>query len=516
MRNILEQFLDQIEVCYTQRYANTLFNEHPYRYNMYGLKRMLDVYGVKTMGVNIPSKSLMELNYPNILHTRNDFAIGIDCDNKTITYLQHGKITQVAHDTFSRIWDGNALVVTETTDDAAEPNYGKNKREEVVERCKSYSIPFLLILAAICGIVSNASSLNLYTIASLILNVVGLCLCVLLMQKQIMGESLYGDKVCSLFHHADCNSILDDPNSKILGVSWSEVGFGYFIANILLISLYPASYSFVVSVNWFAMCFSLWSIYYQWLVAKSWCVLCVAVQTVITIMGVLSFISYINGDIKHSFISCLFASLTYAISIMAVHRYAVSENIVNERIQISQKYRALKVNSDVAKALITKGEYHETSLEDSNIVFGNPQAKMRITILSNPHCNPCARMHARVDNLLALYGDEICIQYILSSFNEELEDSNRYLISCYDEKDRSKSWKAFSEWYEHHKHHYRELIQKQSQDLYSDIVNNEMERHAKWRKRTGIVATPKILVNGYLLSKEYQIEDLPMIINPEY
>lgn len=516
MRNILEQFLDQIEVCYTQRYTNTLFNEHPYRYNMYGLKRMLDVYGVKTMGVNIPSKSLMELNYPNILHTRNDFAIGIDCDNKTITYLQHGKITQVAHDTFSRIWDGNALVVTETTDDAAEPNYGKNKREELLERCKSYSIPFLLILAAICGVVSNASFLNLYTIASLILNVVGLCLCIFLMQKQVMGISLYGDKVCSLFHHADCNSVLDGPKSKIFGISWSEVGLGYFIANILLIALYPVSLSFVSVINWAAMCFGIWSIYYQWRVAKSWCVLCVAVQIVIGVMGVLSFISYSSGSIGYCLINCLLSSLVYTICIMAVHRYTIFSNVENERTQISQKYRAIKANSDVARMLITKGEYHETTLEDSNIVFGNPQSKMRITILSNPHCNPCAMMHTRVDELLEAYGDNVCIQYILSSFNEELEDCNRYLISCYDKKDKSKSRKVFTEWYEFHKHHYKEIIQRHGEDLYSDVVNDEMERHARWRKRTGIKATPTILVNGFILPKEYQIEDLPMIINPEY
>lgn len=515
MKNILELFLEQIEVRYTRKYADTLFNEHPYRDNMYGLKRMLDVYGVKTMGVNIPSKSLMELNYPCILHTRNDFAIGIDCDNKTVTYLQHGKITQVAHDIFLRRWDGNALVVTETTE-AIEPNYHRNRQNELLETCKSHSISFLLVLAVLCGIFSNEGVINIFTSIQLLLNVVGLCFCILLMQKQIMGESLYGDKVCSLFHHADCNSVLDGPKSKIFGISWSEVGLGYFIANILLIVLYPVSHSFVAVINWAAMCFGIWSIYYQWRVAKSWCVLCVAVQIVIGVMGVLSFISYSTGSIGYSLINYLLSSLVYATCIMAVHRYAISSNIENERVQIKQKYRALKANSDVAKALITKGEYHETTLEDSNIIFGNPQARMRITILSNPHCNPCAKMHARVDNLLALYGNDICIQYILSSFNEELEGSNRYLISCYDEKDRSKSWKAFTEWYEHHKHHYKEIIQKHSEDLYSDSINDEMERHAKWRKRTGIVATPKILVNGYLLSKEYQIEDLPMIINPDY
>ena len=358
MKNILEHFLSLIEVPYTRRYADTLYNEHPYRYSMYGLKRMLSVYGVKTMGVNIPSKDLAQLNYPCILHTRNDFAIGIDCENETITYLQHGKITQAAHDVFLHVWDGNALVVTETTE-AIEPNYHKNKQSELLETCKSYSIPFLLVLAVLCGVFSNASVINIFTLILLALNVVGLCLCILLMQKQIMGESLYGDKVCSLFHHADCNSVLDGPKSKILGISWSEVGLGYFIANLLLIALYPASHSFVSVINCAAMCFGVWSIYYQWHVAKNWCVLCVAVQIVIGVMGILATISYATGDISYNLINSLLSSLVYAICIMTVHRYAIFSNVENERIQINQKYRALKVNSNVARVLITKGDYHE-------------------------------------------------------------------------------------------------------------------------------------------------------------
>ena len=47
MKNIFEQFLDAIEVPYTKSFADKLYNEHPYKYNMYGLKKMLDLYGVK-------------------------------------------------------------------------------------------------------------------------------------------------------------------------------------------------------------------------------------------------------------------------------------------------------------------------------------------------------------------------------------------------------------------------------------------------------------------------------------
>ena len=53
MKNILESFLDALEVRYTKRYVRRLYEEHPHRGNMYGLKQMLAVYGVRALGVYI-------------------------------------------------------------------------------------------------------------------------------------------------------------------------------------------------------------------------------------------------------------------------------------------------------------------------------------------------------------------------------------------------------------------------------------------------------------------------------
>lgn len=44
MKNILESFLDALEVRYTKRYVRRLYEEHPHRGNMYGLKQMLSVW----------------------------------------------------------------------------------------------------------------------------------------------------------------------------------------------------------------------------------------------------------------------------------------------------------------------------------------------------------------------------------------------------------------------------------------------------------------------------------------
>ena len=512
MKNILEQFLDAIEVRYNKHFADKLYYEHPHRYNMYGLKKMLDVYGVKTLGVRIESKDLLSLNFPCILHTYGDFAIGLDCGTDTITYLHNGKRVTISHDAFKQTWTGNALVVEETTE-ADEPDYYNHRRDEILAKAKVYCIPVILVLSSIIGIVAHIQEMELFSIIGLILNTFGVFVCAMLMQKQLMGESRYGDRVCSLFNHADCNSILDGPKAKIFGISWSEVGMGYFTASILLITLYHESVGMVAIINWIAMFYGVWSIYYQWRIAKSWCILCVISQIIIWLIGIIAIISCISAPFTFGVISSLLSCIVYGICIMAVHHYAIAHAAEKGRIRAVQKYRALKANSKVANALIENGECYETSLEDSSILFGNTEAKMRVTILSNPHCNPCARIHKHVENLLRLSGGEICIQYIFSSFNENLEDSNRYLISCYFEYGQDEALSKFADWYLKDKFNYERVVKKNAAHIHTIKIEREMERHREWRNRTSLIETPTILVNSYKLPDEYDIEDLAMIVN---
>lgn len=512
MKTILEYFLDALDINYTKHFVRTLYQEHPHKYNMFGLKKMLDVYGVRTLGVRIKSKDLSSLNYPCILHIHGDFVIGLDCDANTFTFLQHGKKTTVDHDMFRRMWTANALVVQETTD-ATEPDYKEHQRNELVAIGKAYSIPVLLITAVVIGMISNFENIGVFEICHILLSSLGILVCAMLMEKQLFQESRYGDRICSLFHHADCNSVLDGPKAKVFGISWSEVGLGYFMANILLLSLIPASYGFIAVVNWVAMLYGVWSIYYQWRIAKSWCVLCVIVQTIIWTMGIVAIVLYFTKLFVLNIFSSLLSCIVFAVCIMAVYQYASALVIEKERERAVQRYRALKANSAVAKVLIEGGEFHETTFNDSSIIFGNPKAKIRVTILSNPHCNPCARMHQEVEKLLKLGCENICVQYIFSSFNENLEDSSRYLISCYMNNNNDEALRKFSLWYVEEKINYKTLIKHNEVCIHSDMVEKEMEKHRTWRERTSLIETPTILVNGYKLTHEYELIDLAMINN---
>lgn len=519
MKTIFELFLDALQIDYTHQFATNLYNGHPHRDNMYGLKKMLDVYGVNTVGVRIESKDLNTLNFPCILHTHGDFAIGLDCTDEKITYMLHGKKTEVEHDVFKQTWTGNALVVSETTE-AVEPDLKKHEREEILSKAKLYSIPALLVLAFFVGLTNNVATgtLSFFYFPELLLSIMGMAVCAMLMQKQLFNESKYGDRVCSLFHHADCNSVLDAPKAKVFGISWSEIGLGFFIANTLLTAILPEHFFFIAMNNWIAMVYGVWSIYYQWKVAKNWCVLCVLVQVIIWLFGILSVWICISKaeTLSFSIARGCYVSIAYLVGIMTVHHFASSYSAEKERINAVQRYRALKANTAVAKALIEKQDYYETTLDDSYVLFGNRDAKMRITILSNPHCNPCARMHERVDKLLDSCGDDICVQYIFSSFNEKLEDISRYLISCYDFADQQSSRERFTKWYAGEKNNHENLVKECSYQIHNDDVEKELSKHKEWRKRSNLVATPTILVNGFELPDEYEIEDLTMIVDGNF
>lgn len=294
MKNILEHFLDALNIYYTKHYIQKLYQEHPHKYNMYGLKRMLDVYGVKSIGVHVETLAPSELSYPCIIHTHGEFVVGINCGTETITYLQQGKKTTIDNEGFKRLWTGNALVVEEITN-AIEPNYKKNLWEALISKAKTYSIPLMLVLIIAIALTNRFANISNIDTARIVLSSIGIGVCSMLIEKQLFGKSHYGDRVCSLFHHADCNGILDGDMAKIFGISWSEIGLGYFIASLLLLSIYPASSSCVAVVNWIAMLYGMWSIYYQSAIAKSWCVLCVITQILIWTIGIITFVQHVDN-----------------------------------------------------------------------------------------------------------------------------------------------------------------------------------------------------------------------------
>ena len=110
-------------------------------------------------------------------------------------------------------------------------------------------------------------------------------------------------------------------------------------------------------------------------------------------------------------------------------------------------------------------------------------------------------------------GCDICIQYIFASFNESLEDSSRYLISYYLNNNTDETLRKFYLWYEKEKDNYQKIIKENEAFLHTEPIEEEMKKHRNWKNKTSFTSTPTILINGYKLPKEYELEDVITIIS---
>ena len=104
-------------------------------------------------------------------------------------------------------------------------------------------------------------------------------------------------------------------------------------------------------------------------------------------------------------------------------------------------------------------------------------------------------MHKRIENLLEKVGDRICVQYIFTAFDGDLENSNKQLIAVYLHHPLKEATRILHEWYTGGKY--------------------EKDDFFKRYKNTQLTATPTILINGYKLPREYRIEDVAYFVDIE-
>ena len=241
----------------------------------------------------------------------------------------------------------------------------------------------------------------------------------LLLQKQLHIESRYADKICSLFKQKDCNNILESKTAKLFGtIGLSEIGFGYFTANFVLLLLSPTFAVAIALINLFALPFTIWSVWYQGIKAKQWCALCLIVLALLWLICIINFLlgylqlsSIIPPVIPDSLSSVIPAQVgiycqlaitasCYCITILSINIIMPKINADKSIQSLRQSINSMKADESVFTTILKQQPFYETNDCDSVIRFGNPNSKLKLTVLSNPYC---ATLAPRCTNALNIY-----------------------------------------------------------------------------------------------------------------
>jgi Protein-disulfide isomerase len=508
--NVFTSFLKLLRIRHNNAFSNKYFNEHPHKHNLFGLSKMLSEYNIENVGTKIKNKEqdLFNIELPFIAHCGGEFVAVYKVEQEKVHYIRDGKRIIIPVSQFIQAWSG-IILLTEVSSNSIEPDYDKHRIKELL----TFAQKLILIVAGIVALgityVSKSLFSNIGTTLLLTVNLVGVYVGYLLILKQMSIHSTYADKICSLFSKGDCNNVLESEAAKLWGVfGWSEIGLGYFVANVLIFLFLPHLIPYLALINILALPYTVWSVWYQKVKAKQWCPLCLIVQALLWIVFILN---VVFGNIYFPELclqDILITGCVYAIPMFALNLLVPALSEGNQVEQLKQEINSIKANEDVFKALSAKQPHYEVTLEDSHILFGNPKADLLITILTNPFCNPCAKMHKRVEEYLKMAHDKVCVQYIFSSFGADLDFANKYLIAAYHEKEQDEFERIISNWFEKGKILKETFFDNMQLDIKSFDVEAEFQQHENWKTKTQLRATPTILVNGYKLPNNYKIEDL--------
>jgi len=255
---------------------------------------------------------------------------------------------------------------------------------------------------------------------------------------------------------------------------------------------------------------AIWSVYTQTIIIKQWCALC------LVIVATLFFHFIISSSLLLSSSTFLF-SLSSVLVLLSVGIIGAIillpiKNLLkkgNKYEQVSKELKEWKLDADLFIAQWEKEEFVDTTIWENDLIIGNPQAPLKITVACNPYCGPCANAHKVLDEMLDRYRNIVCIQLRFICQANNNEDVRTMVV----ENILRKSLE-FSDYHQ---------LQKMMSDWFSDMnyenwltrwkatnnfsVNEKLNHHEKWIERSQISFTPTFFVNGKKLPVRYEISE---------
>ncbi len=504
--NLLVQILRILSVKHTEDFTIQYYERHPNKYNLLGISQILDAYQVENIGVNIPLTvdAISKIEYPFLACISNRFVIVTRITGEKVTYMFEDNDITIPIENFLKIWSGDALLFAKT-EDSIEPEYIKHLKDDILKKILLFlgffSITFL------CGVTyfQHQSDYTNTIILQLLTNGIGIALCIPLVRVQINKHDKFTQKACSLFSKkSKCNAVTNSPASSFLGISLSSIGMAYFLVNSLSLLVYPQVLPTLSFINLLILPFTIWSIWYQISRLKEFCSLCIGVQIIIWA----TFIIYLTNYHSHELNIWNLISIccSYIIGILSIHTYSQYQIMKKDAVQSNYQLHAIKSNFSVFISLL-QGQSRNEINTSLGLIIGNPTSSDIITIVSNPHCDPCSKLHSTIKDLLKNRSN-YQIQIILTSFNKELETSCHLWIAVYQQSTAEDFIDFMDDWYNNGRYNYQEYYHKNNILINNRQVHEEYNRQKEWLKKTSITNTPTILFNGHILPEQYELKDL--------
>jgi uncharacterized membrane protein len=256
---------------------------HPNYPSLLSIAQSLERFGINNEALKGTVNDLSEDDYPSIAHLKSDqFIIIEEIDQEGVQFIDpaKGRIYCILED-FEKIWSGVLLRVT-IGQKAGEKDFPLKRKKEIYSNIRK-----ILVLPALILLITAIFSYGLRGVANSgkLLALWGVKLSGLFICLTLFNESPIMQYACAFGKKVNCRRVLNSPAGKLFGISMSELGIFYFSSGLLTLLLMhymeqvELTIFLLAILNLLTLPYTIFSVLYQALVIKSWCLLCLSIQT---------------------------------------------------------------------------------------------------------------------------------------------------------------------------------------------------------------------------------------------
>ncbi len=488
---------------------------HPSYPSLHALTGVLDHFSIENLAAQVPTniETLSQLDADFITQIKNDTGehfVLFKRKNDQINLIFSRDHTQVlSEQEFLDIWSGIILVIEPKEDNSESVLNRKNKILRKV--AVIFSILFFIGLFIILR--PTLSELIFY-----ILSYAGLAFSIFIVIKELGVQSTTVDKLCAAGQkNVNCDAVLNSKGATIFqNIKLSDLSLVYFIGMLFscfLLSLLDQSYDLLYTLTFASIPITLYSIFYQFRVVKSWCVLCLCIVGVLWLQSVSIYaLGFSYKEISFDLIALV--TILFSFTIMSAG-WSYIFPLLKKEIEFKNlkiDHYKFKRNYFIFETLLSKSDIlPKGSIDPNEIVLGDKaqNPKLSITIITNPACGHCKETHTLVEEILQrnLEKVQIIIRFNVPAAMQDNPSTKitARLIELYHKEGEEKCITAMHDAYINLKRD--EWLQKwdlcHNQDFF-DILKIQNE----WCKLHHKNFTPEILIEGKSFPKEYNRKEL--------
>ncbi|WP_136667718.1 vitamin K epoxide reductase family protein [Flavobacterium sp. H122] len=506
MLNIIKKYLKLNKYYNQEELFEEAFLSHPNYPSLYAVTDSLNYVSIENLAVKIPKEQFSEL--PEIFTAvfKRELFLVTKEESSVLIEDDKGKKVKLSFDEFLSDWDQIILVV--------EPNAEENN----IDLKNNYSKWFLYLLPVGLLVLLSVFSNNFSVSGFLTLGttLIGLGLSVLILQEKYGIKTEVGSKLCNLGTETSCDSVIRSDKGEIIkGLSFYDLPILFFGINFLALLLSPETSGVIISIlSLISIPFLFYSVWLQKNQIKKWCLLCLAVSSVILIQGFFFLIgkSFFGSDFVSGILNYLMSSVIIGSAWFLIRPLLEKEIKLKDELNTHKRF---KRNFKVFRFMMKKIEVQEGFESLKGITYGDSNAVVKLTFFLSPSCGHCHKAFKDAVSLFEKNRDKIYLK-ILFNVNPENRD-NKYLqivetLLTLNSSDEEIAKEALNDW--HGKNLGIEMWKEKWPSLTHDmIVNNQLQKQYEWCLVNNFNYTPVKIVNNELFPNEYELNDLQYFIN---